>query len=90
MKKPSPIKTIIFSARQINDYIINLYNVNGDQFWDWFYSECRWGETNLLSLSEADNEYGFEEPLSSYFKLIKSEFSDQVDDEECLEIKNDL
>lgn len=87
IKKPKVQEVKVFSASNIENYIRVKFNVDDNGFWIWFFGECPWGETNFLSLVDDDI---ISNKFKAYYNLIKSEFLPDVDDENCIEIKNDL
>lgn len=87
MKKPKPKKKEVLSASNVKDYLRNKFDLNCDDFWDWFFSECDYGDTNFLSM---DIDDVFEKSWLEYIKTIKDEFHDKKEDEYNLEIENDL
>lgn len=88
IKKPKPKKIAILSAAEINDYVALKYVVDDDGFWKWFFSECPWGDTNLLDLDDEDDI--IQPKYQKYFDIIKADFIDDADERHCLEIENDL
>jgi len=86
MKKPKPIKTNTLSAADISKFLKFKHKAINKDFWDWFFGECSWGGTNLLSLDPKDN---FPEYLS-YITLIDKEFGKYSNDELCLKVENDF
>lgn len=86
-KRPEP-KIAILSATEINDYIRLKFQMENDQFWDWFFGECPWGDTNVLSLDNKDQI--IQPEFMNYFRIIEKEFMLDSDEDHCLEIENDL
>lgn len=88
-KKPKPLDIQIMSATDIEYYVNSKFEISNDEFWEWFFSECPWGETTLLALHHDDiNEY--DKGYRDYIQIIADEFQDYADEELCLEITNDL
>jgi hypothetical protein len=88
-KKPKPKEIAILSAAEIEKYVRLKYDVDDNGFWNWFFGECPWGDTNLLSLHEDD--YDIIQPkMKTYFNILKDDFLPDADEELCLEIENDL
>lgn len=88
-KKPKPKEVAILSASEIKKYIDLKYVADDNGFWDWFFSDCPWGNTGLLSLHEED--YDIIQPkFKTYFNILKDDFLSDADEELCLEIENDL
>lgn len=77
------------SAADIRSYIEAKYESTNDEFWKWFFGECEWGNTNFLSLNKRD-EIDIHPEYREYFKIIRDDYRGSVDDDLCLEIKNDL
>jgi len=78
----------ILSATEIRKEIKSKFKLDNKPFWEWFFSESPWGETNLISLDKQDEEDIFPEFLD-YFKLIKKEYRKfKVND--VIEIENDF
>ena len=86
-KKPKPLDIQTLSAHDIKYYLSGKFEVSNDEFWQWFFGECPWGETNLLVLEEEDIVF---EEYRDYVRLIRDEFEEYADDELCLEIINDF
>lgn len=89
-KKPKPREAQILSAKEIDTYISLKYEIDNNEFWDWFFSECPWGETNFLGLHNNDFADIIQPRFMEYFNIIKQDFIFDADDESCLEIENDL
>ena len=87
IKKPKPEDIKILSANEIEYYIRHKFELSNHKFWQWFFSECPFGETTLLSFAE---DMYYPKEYYSYVKIIKDEFEEYLDDELCLEIENDL
>ena len=79
----------ILSAADIRSYIEAKYESTNDEFWNWFFSECEWGDTNLLSLNKRD-ENEIDSKFKEYFKILRDDYRGSVNNDLCLEIKNDL
>ena len=91
-KKPKPLDIKVLSAKEIDYYIRNKFEIANDEFWEWFFSECPWGETTILSLNEEDyypDEYNSEK-YAEYVQLIRDEFEEYADEEHTLEIEHDF
>lgn len=89
-KKPKPREVCILSANEIENYIRLKYDVDDNGFWKWFFSECSWGDINLLGLHEEDIEDIIQPNHREYVSIIKEDFIDDADEESNLEIENDL
>ena len=90
MKKPKKKKKELLSANDVRDYLSNKFGLDCDPFWDWFFSESSYGDTNLLSMDLNDV---FDRSWLDYIKIIKNEFYNSDEDEFddfSLEIENDL
>jgi hypothetical protein len=87
-KKPEPKQVCILSASEMNDYIRLKFQTENDAFWEWVFSECPWGETTLLSLSNPDEI--IQPQFMNYFNIIVRDFLPDADEESCIEIENDL
>lgn len=87
-KKPKPKQVAILSASEMRDYIRLKFETENDKFWDWFFSESQWGETNILSLTDEDEI--IQPEFMNYFNIIIKDFSPDADEEDCIEIENDL
>lgn len=92
MNKPKPFLKQILSASEVKKFIASKYKKSGQEFWEWFFSECPWGDTNLLTLDEADDCYAgiYLNEDKGYVALLKKEFKKYASNEGCLEIENDL
>ncbi len=86
-KKPKIKKVRLLSANEIKNYIRSKFDTENDEFWSWFFSECPWGKTNILDLS---NEEIIQPKFKDYFKIIKNDFIPDADEDSCVEIENDL
>lgn len=86
IKKPKIHKIHILQASEINNYIQLKYQINCDNFWKWFFSECSWGDTNILSLDDENIKPEFK----TFFDIMKEDFISDADEFFDLEIKNDL
>lgn len=86
-KKPKPQDAAILSGNEMENYIRLKFGVDDNGFWTWFFSECPWGETNLLSLIDDD---AIEPEWKEYYNVIKDDFMPDADAEGCIEIKNNL
>lgn len=84
MKKPKPKLKAVYSASEIHKYLKSK-NIVDNEFWEWFFSECPWGESNLLGFDEEDEYWGF--PI--YVKAIQALKLD-LEDGDGLRIENDL
>lgn len=89
LKKPKFKKTSFLSAKEIKNYIHTKFDTDNDEFWGWFFSECPWGSTNLLSFDDADTDI-IHSKFKEYYNILKTEFMPDVDEESCIEIENDL
>lgn len=87
-KKPKPKEVSVLSADEMETYIRLKYEVDDEGFWTWFFSECPWGETNILLINS--NEQHFPNECKNYYNIIVSDFGPDADEEGCLEIENDL
>lgn len=89
VKKPKFKKTSFLLASEIKNYVHTKFDTDNDAFWDWLFSECKWGETNLLSFDDAD--YDLIPPkCKEYFIILKNDFMPDADEESCIRIENDL
>lgn len=88
-KKPKPREVSILSANEIEIYIRLKYVVDDNGFWTWFFSECPWGDTNILGINQNDHDI-IQPQFKEYFKIIADDFAPDADEEGCLEIENDL
>ena len=87
-KKPKKHSVEVLQAEEIENYIRLKFGVDDNGFWTWFFSECPWGETNILGLNDEDDI--IQPKFKEYFNVIKKEFLPDADQEGCIEIKNDL
>lgn len=88
-KKPKPLDIQTLSAHDIKYYLSGKFEVSNDEFWEYFFGECPWGETTLLCLDEYDLDL-YPKGYWDYISLIRDEFQDYADEVLCLEITNDL
>lgn len=88
-KKPQAHQVAILSASEVSEYIRLKFEMENEEFWKWFFSESKWGETNLLSVSDNDSE-DFEGQWFDYYKIIKEEFGPDANEDSYLEIEYDL
>jgi len=89
VKRPKFKKATFLSASEIRNYVHTKFDTDNDAFWDWFFSECKWGETNLLSFDEEDDGI-IPSKCKEYFNILKNDFIPDADEESCIEIKNDF
>jgi hypothetical protein len=88
-KKPKVYNTTILSAIEIQRYIHIKYDIDNDEFWNWFFGECSSDDTNFLSLRTDD--YSLIKPeFKEYFNILKDDFLPDADEDLYLEIKNDF
>lgn len=88
-RKPKAQEAKVFSAENMANYLRIKFDVDDNGFWDWFFSECPWGETNFLSLDDNDIDI-IANKFKSYYNLIKTEFLPDADEQASIQIKNDL
>lgn len=91
-KKPK-FKTNFLSASEIRNYVHTKFDIDNDEFWNWFFSKCQFGETNLLNFDDDDADIIHNTLPSNcreYYNILKNDFIPNVDEECCIEIKNDL
>jgi hypothetical protein len=90
MKKPKSKKKEILKASDIKNYLRNKFDLECDEFWDWFFEGSTYGDVNVLSMNVNDV---FKKSFVKYIKTIKNEFyfsnEDEFDDY-SLDIENDL
>lgn len=89
LKTPKFKKTNFLSAKEIKNYVHTKFDTDNDAFWDWFFSECEWGETNLLSFNEEYIDI-IHPKFKEYYNILKNDFMPDADEESCIEIQNDL
>lgn len=87
-KKPKPPPPSILKASDISSYILQKYEVKDSDFWKWLFKDCPIGNNNFLSLNADKCSVPFEN--MQYYFIIKDEFINDADEEDCLEIENDL
>jgi hypothetical protein len=87
-RKPKPKQKTIWSATQIKEHLETKFNAKNDKFWQWFFSEAPWGETNLLDLGDPEFYEFKDKKVNEYFAILKDEFYDKNNEE--MEIENDL
>jgi hypothetical protein len=75
------------SAIQVINYLNDKFDASNDDFWIWLFTDCKFGETSILLLSDMSV---FNKQYREYILLIKEEYIDYVDDDLSLEIENDL
>lgn len=75
------------SAIQVINYLNDKFDASNDDFWIWLFTDCKFGETSILLLSDMSV---FNKQHREYILLIKEEYIDYVDDDLSLEIENDL
>tara|TARA_R110000868_G_scaffold99024_5_gene272687 strand:- start:4638 stop:4919 length:282 start_codon:yes stop_codon:yes gene_type:complete len=75
------------SAIQVINYLNDKFDASNDDFWIWLFTDCKFGETSILLLSDMSV---FNKQYREYILLIKEEYIDYVDDDFSLEIENDL
>lgn len=87
-KQSKPKEIVVISADNIEKYIRLKYEIDDDGFWIWFFSDCPFRSTNILSLDLNKNNI----PLKclNYFKIIAEDFEPDAGEDGCLEIENDL
>lgn len=88
-KKPKLKKTSFLSANEIRNYVHTKFDTDNDEFWKWFFSECPWGSTNLLSFDDNDADI-IAPQFKMYYNILKNDFMPDADEESCVEIENDL
>ena len=87
-RKFKPKQKPIWSATQIKEHLETKFNAKNDKFWQWFFSEAPWGETNLLDLGDPEGCPCPYKGVGDYFTILKDEFYDKNNEE--IEIENDL
>lgn len=89
VKKPKFKKASVLLASEIKNYVHTKFDTDNDEFWDWFFSECEWGHTNLLGFDDDDTYYPVYK-FKEYYNILKNEFMPDADEDSCIEIENDL